>query len=48
MLKIIDQLDPSENVLDEDNLAKFLSKFDHSFMNRTPKGPDYIVIDDFD
>ena len=29
-------------------ITKFLSDFDHTYMDRTrPKGPDYLIIDDF-
>ena len=29
-------------------MTKFLSEFDHTFMDRSkPKGPDYLVIDNF-
>ena len=45
-LKTIDELDPAENRIDEDILAKFLSDFDHTFSDRSrPKGPDYLIID---
>ena len=47
-LKTIDELDPVENRIDEDNLTKFLSEFDHTYMDRArPKGPDYLIIDNF-
>ena len=47
-LKIIDELNPSQNILDNINLEKFVSDFDHTYMDRSrPKGPDYIIIDDF-
>ena len=46
LLHTIDQLDPMNNMLNQDNLPQFLSEFDHTYMDRTkPKGPDYIVID---
>ena len=47
-LQTIDKLDPEQNRLDVDNLTQFLSKFDHTYMDRTkPKGLDYLVIDNF-
>ena len=47
-LKIVDELDPSQNTLDVEGLTKFLSEFDHTFMDRSkPKRPDYFVIDNF-
>ena len=47
-LKTIDELDPAENRIDDVNLAKFLSDFDHTFSDRSrPKGPDYLIIDNF-
>ena len=47
-LQTIDELDPSQNLIDEDKLAKFLSDFDHTYMDRArPIGPDYFIIDDF-
>ena len=51
-LKTIDKLDPSENLIDDTNLAKFLSEFDYTLMDRMdksrPKGPDYLIIDNFE
>ena len=42
----IDNLDPSNNRIDKDNIAKFMSDFDHTYMDKTrPKGPDYLIID---
>ena len=47
-LKTIDKLDPTENKIDVANLTKFLGHFDHTFMeSREPKGPDYLIIDNF-
>ena len=47
-LKTIDELDPAKNSFDQDDLTKFLSEFDHTYMDRSrPKGPDYLVIDNF-
>ena len=48
LLYTIDQLDPKNNMLNQDNLPQFLSEFDHTYMDRTkPKGPDYLIIDNF-
>ena len=45
-LKTVNELDPQNNRIDSENLAKFLSDFDHTFMDRSrPKGPDYLIID---
>ena len=45
-LQTIDKLDPIKNQVNSDNLAQFLSAFDHTYMDRTkPKGPDYLIID---
>ena len=42
----IDELDPAQNRIGKDNLTKFLSDFDNTYMDRTkPKGPDYLIID---
>ena len=47
-LKIVDELDPSQNYLEAEDLTKFLSEFDHTYMNRKiPNRPDYFIIDDF-
>ena len=47
-LKIINELDPSKNLINHDDITKFLSDFDHTYMDKTrPKGPDYFIIDDF-
>ena len=47
-LKIIDELDPSQNILEHEDLIKFLSEFDHTYMDRKiPNRPDYFIIDDF-
>ena len=47
-LQTIDELDPSRNRIDKDELAKFLSDVDHTYMDRArPNGPDYFIIDDF-
>ena len=45
-LKTVNELDPQNNYINSDNLAKFLSDYDHTFMDRSrPKGPDYLIID---
>ena len=42
----INELDPAQNRIGKDNLTKFLSDFDNTYMDRTkPKGPDYLIID---
>ena len=47
-LKTVNELDPQNNYIDSDNLTKFLSDFDHTFMYRSkPKGPNYLIIDNF-
>ena len=47
-LKTVDEIDPANNRFDYDNFAKFLSDFDHTFSDRSkPKGPDYLIIDNF-
>ena len=47
-LKIVDELDPSQNYLEAEDLTKFLSEFDHTYMNtKSPNRPDYIIMDDF-
>ena len=34
--------------MNPNNIAKFLSEFDHTYMDRLrPKGPDYLIIDTF-
>ena len=47
-LKTINELDPNQNQLDRDNLTKFLNNFDQTYTDRKrPKGPDYLIIDNF-
>ena len=47
-LKNINELDPTQNQIDKDNIVKFLSDFDHTYADRSrPKGPDYLIIDNF-
>ena len=44
----VNELDPIKNNLDMEELTKFLGDFDHTYMDRTrPKGPDYLIIDNF-
>ena len=44
----VDELDPIKNHLDTEEVTKFLSEFDRTYMDRTkPKGPDFLIIDDF-
>ena len=47
MPRIINDLMPSKNKLDQKNLAKFLEFFDTTFIDPREKGPDYLVIDNF-
>ena len=48
LLRTVNALDPSKNRIDEVNVKKFLSDFDHTFMDRSkPKGPSYFIIDNF-
>ena len=45
-LKTINELDPSQNRIERENIAAFLSDFDHTYMDKSrPKGPDYLIID---
>ena len=47
-MKTINKLDPSKNEINNSNLSKFLGDFDHTYMDRSrPKGPDYLIIDNF-
>ena len=47
-LKVINEIDPIRNLLDIELFEKFLSVYDHTYMDRSrPKGPDYLVIDHF-
>ena len=46
--KTVNELDPFQNQLTIEDLTKFLSDFDHTYMDRTrPKGPDFLIIDNF-
>ena len=47
-VKTIDELDPVQNQINSQNIIKFLSDYDETFMDRKrPKGLDYLVIDNF-
>ena len=47
-LRIIDKFDPYNNKVSDIELIKFLSEFDHTYMDRSkPKGPDFLVMDNF-
>ena len=47
-LKTVNELDPQNNYIDTDKIAKFLGEFDRTFMDRSkPQGPDYLIIDNF-
>ena len=47
-LKTVNELDDFNNRIDDDKIRKFLSEFDDTFMDRSrPKGPDYLIIDNF-
>ena len=44
----INELDLIGNQFDKEEVKKFLSDFDYTYMNRTrPKGPDFLIIDNF-
>ena len=44
----IDELDPVKNKLENKQIQKFLSYFDETFIyEKKPKGPDYLIIDNF-
>lgn len=49
-VKIVGDLDPIENQINNENLIKFLGSFDEKFMQRkrTEKGPEYLIIDNFE
>lgn len=47
-LQVIDEIDSNLRAVSDIELNKFLSKFDHTYMDRNkPKGPDYLVMDNF-
>ena len=47
-LRIIDKFGPYNNKVSDIELIKFLSEFDHTYMDRSKsKGPDYLVMDNF-
>ena len=44
----VNELDPIENHFDKEEVKKFLSDIDHTYMDRTrPKGPNFLIIDNF-
>ena len=44
----INELDLIGNQFDKEEVIKFLSDFDHTYMDRTrPKGPNFLIIDNF-
>ena len=47
MPKMINDLLPGRNALDQKNLSKFLEFFDTTFIDPREKGPDYLVFDNF-
>ena len=47
-LRIIDKFGPYNNKVSDIELIKFLSEFDHTYMDRSkPKGPAFLVMDNF-
>ena len=47
-LKVINEIDSDKWFVNDENLTKFLSYFDYTFMDRSrPKGPDYLIMDNF-
>ena len=47
-MKVIDELDPQQNKVTDIELIHFMKYFDHTYMNKNwPKGPDYLVMDNF-
>ena len=47
-LQVIDEIDSKLRAVSDIQLNKFLSKFDHTYMDRNkPKGPDYLIMDNF-
>ena len=47
-LKVINEIDPELWKVSDVNLRKFLSYFDHTYTDRNkPKGPDYLIMDNF-
>ena len=47
-MKVINEINPSKWYTNKNDFTKFLSEFDYTYMDRSkPKGPDYIIMDDF-
>ena len=47
-MKIINEIDLNKNYVTNDNFSKFLGEIDYTYLDRSkPKGPDYLVVDDF-
>ena len=46
-LRTIDALDPANLKIDQSNLTSFLERFDSTLLENRPRGPDYLVIDNF-
>ena len=47
-MKVIDALDPQQHKVTDIELIHFLKYFDHTYMDKTkPKGPDYLIMDNF-
>ena len=44
----IDELNLNQNLIDNEDIRKFLSEFDPTYSDRSRlKGPDYLVMDNF-
>ena len=44
----IEELNPNLNRIDGEDIRKFLSEFDPTYRDKSrPKGPDYLVMDNF-
>ena len=47
-MKVVDELDPQQYKVTDIELIHFLKYFDHTYMDKTkPKGPDYLIMDNF-
>lgn len=47
-VKVINEIDRTQWSVNDDNLSKFMSDFDVTYMDRRrPRGPDYLVMDNF-
>ena len=47
-IKTYNELDPTQNKIDIEQIGKFLGEFDSTYMNRNKvKGPDYLITDNF-